>query len=775
MAKIADIYFQCHPWQVKESGFDPAHSRVSESIFSLANEHMGVRGYFEEGTSASSLMGSYLGGIYELDGEDTPGGYKGIVKQTHYMVCAPDFLYSPIEISGCTLDVMTCAITDFERTLDLKTGLLSRSFIWALPGGNRVSVQFERLLCMDDPHAAVQRITLTTLDMPVSASLVLGVNGHVIHQNTGRCDWQDRGGLRDGLSAAHLFETKTTGQKALYGFTLSLPEETAVTHVEKPLFSGFKVTCNLVPGMPYVFEKRVWVDSIRQDDAAQSDATLLKKAVANADRLPSFGALLDSNTAHYAKLWRTADVQLDGDPLSQQGIRYCIFQLHQTYRGFDGRNNIGAKGLTGEAYNGHAFWDTETYCLPYYLLNDMQAAKNLLLFRYHTLPQARERANQLDCKGACYPIATLNGKEACTLWQHASLQMQPSTAVAYGIWNYHHHSHDDAFLFLEGAEMLVEISRYCASRGNWNQDRTAYGYYGVMGPDEFHLMVHHNYYTNFMGKKTMEFTLQTLRRMEAEAPDTFAALSDKLCLTEEEQTYWAACAKAMLLKQDDNLVFEQHEGFFTLPHIDIHSIPPTDFPLYHHWSYDRIYRTDMIKQPDVLMAMFLYPGDYSFHEKAANYDYYEPRCIHESSLSPSIHAIIASELKRHEEAFRFFGFAARLDLDNYNCNTAEGLHLTSIAAAWVTIVFGFGGLRTDGPVPSLCPSIPAVWEGYHFHFTVHESTIRADILKETVALSLIEGSPVKLIVYGQEVTVGDAEIVIPLPEDCRETAAKEAS
>ncbi len=775
MAKIADIYFQCLPWQVKELGFDPVYSRVSESIFSLANEHMGVRGYFEEGTSASSLMGSYLGGIYELDGEDTPGGYKGIVKQTHYMVCAPDFLYSPIEISGCKLDVMTCAIADFERTLDLKSGLLSRSFVWELPGGNRVSVQFERLFCMDDPHGAGQRITLTALDAPASASLVLGVNGHVMHQNTGRCDWQDRGGLTDGLSAAHLYETKTTGQKALYGFTLLLPEGDVVTHLEKPLFSGFEVVCSLIPGVPYVIEKRVWVDSIRQGDAAPSDASLLEKAVARAGKVPSFDAMLDSNTEHYAKLWRTADVQLDGDPLNQQGIRYCIFQLHQTYRGFDGRNNIGAKGLTGEAYNGHAFWDTETYCLPYYLLNDMQAARNLLLYRYHTLPQAKERAAQLDCKGACYPIATLNGKEACTLWQHASLQMQPSTAVAYGIWNYHHLSKDDAFLFREGVEMLVEISRYCASRGGWNQDRTAFGYYGVMGPDEFHLMVHHNYYTNFMGKKTMEFTLQTLGRMEAEAPDAFAALAGKLSITEEEREYWAACSKAMLLKQDDNLVFEQHEGFFTLPHLDIHSIPPTDFPLYHHWSYDRIYRTDMIKQPDVLMAMFLYPGDYTLCEKAANYDYYEPRCIHESSLSPSIHSIIASELKRHEEAFRFFGFAARLDLDNYNCNTAEGLHLTSIAAAWVTIVFGFGGLRTDGPVPSLSPSIPAVWEGYHFNFTVHESTLRADITKETVALSLIQGGPAQLIVYGQEVTVGETEIVIPLPEDCRETAAKEAS
>ena len=771
MAKKADVYFDCLPWQVTEEGFAPAHSRVSESVFSLANEHMGVRGYFEEGGSINSLLGSYLGGIYELDGEETPGGYKGIVKQTHYMVCAPDYLYCPIAINGISLDLGAGGISCFKRTLDMRSGLLSRHFIWELPGG-RVSVAFERLLGMEDPRQAGQRITLTALDAPLAASLVLGVNGAVIHQMTGRCDWQDRGGLVDGLAAAHLYETKTTGQKALYGFALHLPQGCTVTPMEKPLFTGLEAGCMLEPNKPVVFEKRIWVDSLRQGDAAMDAAALLDKAVSSARAGLDFDSLLKSNEAHYAGLWRTADVKIEGDPLNQQGIRYCIFQLHQTYRGFDGRNNIGAKGLTGEAYNGHAFWDTETYCLPYYLLNDVKAARNLLLFRYHTLPQARERAKQLDCKGACYPIATLNGKEACTLWQHASLQMQPSTSVAYAVWNYHHLTRDDAFLFREGIEMLVEISRYCTSRGNWNQDRTAYGYYGVMGPDEFHLMVNNSYYTNLMGKKTLEFTLQVLSRMEKEAPDAFADLCGKLSVTEQERADWSACAGAMRLTQNEHLVFEQHEGYFSLPHLDIHAIPATDFPLYHHWSYDRIYRTDMIKQPDVLMAMFLHPGDYTQAEKVANYDYYEPRCIHESSLSPSIHSIFASELKRHEEAFRFFGFAARLDLDNYNCNTFEGLHLTSIAAAWVTIVFGFGGLRTDGAIPSLHPSIPAAWQGYQFCFTLSGSTLNVKVRKETVTLSLVAGEPVKLFVYNREITVDREDVTLTLPEDCRETSGE---
>lgn len=769
MAKIADSYFLCKPWQVVEKGFDPSHNQVSESVFSLGNEQMGIRGYFEEGSCVKGLLGSYFGGIYELDGEDAPGGYKGIVKQTHYMVCAPDWLHCPIEVDGHPLDLGSCTYSDFERVLDLKTGLLTRRLIWTLPEGKSISLVFERIVCMDDPHQAAQRITLTALNCQAEAILSPGVNGAVIHQTTGRCDWQDKGGLLGGAAAAHLYATKTTHQKVLCAFSLDLSEGCTAVPVQKPLYSGYSVPVSLSPDKPFMMERRVWNAACRKGEGLEPTDTLLKNGVRQAKEADSFESMLKKNAVHYKAMWHTEDVQIDGDPKNQQGIRFCLFQLHQTFRGYDGRNNIGAKGLTGEAYNGHAFWDTETYCLPYYLLNDQRAARNLLLFRYHTLDAARERARQLDCRGACYPVATLNGKEACTLWQHASLQMQPSTAVAYGIWNYHHLTRDDAFLFREGIEMLIEISRYCASRGDWNQDHTTYGYYGVMGPDEFHMMVNNNYYTNLMGKKTLDFTLQVLRRMETEAPESFSATENKLHLTLAERLEWAACAKAMRLSQDEHLVFEQHEGFFELPHLDIHSIPTTDFPLYHHWSYDRIYRTDMIKQPDVLMAMFLYPGDYSLAEKRANYDYYEPRCIHESSLSPSIHAIFASELKRHREAFQFFGFAARLDLDNYNCNTCEGLHLTSIAAAWVTIVFGFGGLRTDGETPILNPSIPAAWKGYSFCLKLNGGTLKVKVNREGVTSACLNGEPVTLMVYGKTILVGKDEMILPLPQDYRET------
>ncbi|WP_239644589.1 glycosyl hydrolase family 65 protein [Enterococcus crotali] len=461
---------------------------------------------------------------------------------------------------------------------------------------------------------------------------------------------------------------------------------------------------------------------------------------------------------YWQKMWASLDIQIEGDDLNQQGIRYCIFQLQQTYHGQNPSNNIGAKGLTGESYGGHAFWDTETCCLPFYLLNNLEAAKNLLEFRYQTLPQAKKRANELDCEGACYPIATLNGNEASDLWQHASLQFQPSTGVAYGIWHYLQVSEDTDFLFSHGIEMLIEISRFLRTRGDWSPTGE-FGFFGVMGPDEFQLMVNHNAYTNYMAKKTFEYTLATLTEIKETHPKRIEELKQQLTLTDEEQVAWAKCAEKALIITEENGLIEQHDGFFKLPHVEINSIPIEDFPLYHNWSYDRIYRNDMIKQPDVLMFQFLYNQDFSLESKRINYDFYEPKTIHESSLSPSIHSILAAELGKEQEAYDFFGFATRMDLDNYNRNTKEGLHTTSIAAAWMNIVYGFGGVRTDGKELLLAPMIPQQWTSYTFKIHYKNSLIEIKVKQESAQFQILEGNPVTVKIYGEQTEIGNQPIV----------------
>ena len=413
--------------------------------------------------------------------------------------------------------------------------------------------------------------------------------------------------------------------------------------------------------------------------------------------------------------------------------------------------------MTGEAYNGHAFWDTETYGLPFYLFSEPQAARSLLLFRYHTLPRARERAAQLGLRGACYPIATMDGTEACTLWQHSSLQMQPSTAVAYAIRLYAETTGDTSLLWREGAEMLCEIARYVFSRGAWTE--AGFGFFGVMGPDEFHMMVGNDYYTNFMGKKALEYAADTWNALPAARRK---ALESALRITPDEPVQWKRATEGMIFPQPVQGVLEQHDGYFRLPHTDVHGIPGEEFPLYEHWSYDRIYRTDMIKQPDVLMAMFLYPGDFSPAELRANYAYYEPRCIHESSLSPSVHAIIAAALGLKEDSLRFFRFATRMDLDNYNRNTREGLHLSSVAAAWMTIVEGFGGVRFDGGALRLSPWLPQGWTRLSFALHVREGLLRVTLEEKGVTLRC-QGGTAAVTLYGQPIVVGEEPFFAPVP------------
>ncbi len=774
MAKIADRYLKLDPWKVVEEGFDPERSVVSESIFSLGNEYMGVRGYFDEGGGAKSLRGSYFNGVYETE-KVTGSTYKGIVDRTHFMVNSVDWLKAKIETDGEVLDLASAEVGGFVRELDLRSGTLTRSFAWKTRGGKRLRVAFLRFLDMEASAYGYQRITLEPEGWSGTATVTLANDFGAIHEGRKKCYWnairaEACPGAAGGRCAAVLAETQKTGQRIFSGFSVASSRGEKAEIAATGLEASASFALYLKDGEATRLDKTVF--NLVEKDPAASAGSLWERGLAGLS--PAEYRDLDARAAvqrrYWGHLWETMDIRIDGDELNQQGIRFCIFQMQQTYHGQNPSNNIGAKGLTGEAYNGHAFWDTETYCLPFYLFSNLPAARNLLEFRYSTLDRAKERAKMLDCAGACFPVATLNGEEACDLWQHASLQFQPSTGVAYGIAHYARLSDDLDFLFGHGAEMLVEICRFLRTRGGWNNDGSGFGFYSVMGPDEFHMMVNQNTYTNYLAKKTFEYANATIDRMKGERPGAYDALVAKTGVTADEAAEWARCAgKTIILYREDTKLYEQHEGYFNLPHIDVDSIPITDFPLYHNWSYDRIYRTDMIKQPDVLMFMFLYNREFSLDAKRANYEYYEPRTIHESSLSPSIHSIFASELGKHGEAFDFFGFATRMDLDNFNRNTGEGLHTTSIAAAWVNIVYGFGGMRSDGEVLSFAPSLPAQWNGYEFRVQYRGAHICVAVSRDSVRFWLLgdTGQRIETLVYGKPVAINAAGTEIPLPAGSR--------
>jgi len=762
MAKFADQYYKLDPWRIIEEGFDPERNMVSESIFSLGNEFMGVRGYMEEGISCGTLPGCYFNGVYENAKELNKTSYKGIVERTHFMINAVDWLFTRIELDGEQLDTATVNIEEFKRVLDLRDGTLTREFIWNTKSGKSLKVSFLRFLSMSSQHTGFQRIVFEPVNFSGSVDIELGLNFNVVHNMTGQCYWNEGKKGSEGGTAAIIGSTLTTGERVFSGFKISSNRDfEKILHLADK-FIGYKFLLPLIQNEKSTVVKSV--TNIVEKDPSVENAELWTKGIGKTEEQADAGlrCALDSQKIYWQNVWNNVDVQIEGDEKRQQGIRYCIFQLEQTYNGQNPGNNIGAKGLTGESYSGHTFWDTETYCLPFYLFNNLTAAKNLLEFRYLTLQNAIKRAKELDCEGACYPVATLTGDEACDLWQHASLQFQPSTGVAYGIWHYVNISGDKNFLYIHGAEMLVYISRFLKSRGAFNQTRNKFGFYGVMGPDEFHMMVSNNCYTNYMAKKTFEYTLDVVAEMKGSSPRDLERLESITGVTQAELDLFRECAQKMIIPFDrESGVYEQHEGFFNLPHIDIDLIPVDQFPLYHNWSYDRIYRTDMIKQPDVLMLMFLYNHEFSEEIKRKNYEYYKPRTIHESSLSPSIHSVFANELKKYDEAFEFFDFATRMDLDNYNRNTSEGLHTTSLAAAWVNIVYGFGGMRSDSEMLEFSPSIPEEWKSYSFRVTYKGTIICVQVRREKALIKALQGAPIRVKVFGEEKEIGCEEIVFP--------------
>jgi len=743
MPKEAYRYYKQDPWTIIEQGYDKNRNQVSESIFSLANEYMGIRGVIEEGVSAETLIGSYFNGVYETGVDEGAPNYKGIVKDTHFMVNAVNWLYTRLTADGEPLDIAKSTISDFRRTLDMRKGVLKRSLDWTTKNGKTISVTFTRFLSMTDVHHGYQRIELTA-DTPVDIVLSTGLDFSIKH--FGKENHWRTTDKKVGKREAHIQSlTKTTGLPLLSAYAYTLNVEHKSTPVDAAQFTGHELSFKLEENKKATFTKQVTNDARKKKTDTEKH---LEEALKIFGAQPDYDTALDKQSSYWDTVWQTTDIEIGGDPENQQGIRFCIFQLQQTYQGVDKHNNIGAKGLTGEAYSGHAFWDTETYCLPFFLLNNRTAARNLLMFRYNTLEPAKKRARDLDCGGACYPVATLNGHEASTLWQHSNLQFQPSTAVAYAIWHYVKLTDDHDFLYEYGLEMLTEISRFLLSRGDYNQTGDKFGYYGVMGPDEFQMMVHHNAYTNYMAKETFRYTLEVTENAPRHKQDAL--------LKEDEQKAIRKAIEHMHIPKDEATgLYEQHEGFFDLPHIDIDTIPKEDFPLYHNWSYDRIYRNDMIKQPDVLMFMFLYNQAFTLEEKRANYEYYEPRTIHESSLSPSIHSIFALELDRMDEALEFFSFATRMDLDDYNRNANEGLHTTSIAAAWMNIVYGFGGVRTDGDILKLDPKLPDIWQYYTFRIQYEGRTLEVLVEREKTIIHN-DGAPLTINIKGEITTLKES-------------------
>ncbi len=614
------------------------------------------------------------------------------------MVNCPHALALRIRVDGHELDLATASIEGFTRELDFRSGLLKRTFVWKLPDGKATRIAILRSVDMVNRERVHQRLEITPLNWTGKLSAGFPIVAEPVHQSRSKTYWgtEASGGQGDARWIAS--RTIRTRMPLLHRTGGRLAGPGTSYESAKPANPwDLAYDVDVQEGRTASFD-RTWVGH-----SSRNPNETTAEAVASGTKLfrqveGGFEAAAKKTREYWDAVWRDVDIAIDGDPVNQQGIRFSMFQLLQCYSGAVPGTNIGAKGLTGEAYNSSAFWDTETYCLPFYMFTNARAARGLL--EYRTPPFLRRSSGPRPSTAPGVLSLLPHDRRHRELHALAALEppAQPSTGVVFAVQHYTRVTGDRSFLEDKGLELVLQVSRFLASRVQYSERLRAYGYYSVMGPDEFQMMVNHNAYTNYMGKRSLEYALEALAAVRETSPGKAAALVERLGITADELATWQMIAEKMYIPRsaERRKLYEQHAGYFDLPHVDIHAIPETDFPLYHSWSYDRIYRNDMIKQPDVLMFMFLYNGSFSHEEKLANYLFYEPRTIHESSLSPSVHSILAIELGRYDEAYAFFEYATRIDLDDYNRNTREGLHTTALAAAWMNIVYGYAGLRSDG-------------------------------------------------------------------------------
>jgi len=781
--KTSEKYFKVDPWLIVEDGFDPRKQRLSESIFSLANEFMCVRGYFEEGYSGDHLLGSYFSQLYEMLDVKYPQVFKGFITEAAAMITAVDWLYTRITIDGETLDLATAEFSDFRRTLDMREAILTREFIWTTRGGKRLKLKFIRFTDIHTTALGCQRIVFEPLDFSGEVKVVSGLDFNTIYELAAGWDqtqgsgasvgaseelsgaqtnfWVPELSERSGDICAIQARTQKSGCRLFSSFRVTANQGIAPELVQRDKFIGVEATLKLARGQATVFDKMAinhW-EQTEEGERVWADGLSLAKRLSGV----GFDQALAEHRRDWKRFWDRMDIEIDGDPELQQGLRYSLFAMYINYHGESERRNVLCK-LGGEVYSGVNFWDTEIYCHRMYMFLDPKIARKLLMYRYHYLPRAIENARRVDLEGARYPFSTITGHEDSGTWQHVDLEIHQNLAIYYAIWHYDRVCKDKEFLYREGIEMLLQMSRCMASWGGWSPKKGDFGFYGVMGPDEFHMMVNNNCYTNYLGKKMFEYTLEVLAEMETAAPARLKDVTAKVQLRPEEPKNWKLMAEKMrILKDEETGIYEQHDGYFDLPHVDVKSIPMSEVPIYKHWAYIRLFRMNMLKQPDFLNLPYFFSRDFTMEEKRKNYEFYEARTSHESSLSPSLHSILAAELGKSQEAYDFLAYAARLDLDNYNRNTEQGIHSSSAAGVWAGMVSGFGGLRTDAETLVFNPSIPAQWKAYRFKIFYAGSLLSVEVSGGKARFKVLEGGEVTASVYGEVNQITRAGLELDLP------------
>lgn len=743
--------FEMAPWHVTTTQWDPENKRLQESMTSLGNENLGMRGFYEEGYSGDTLEGLYLGGVWYPDKTRVGWWKNGYPKYFGKVINAVNFIKLPVTVNGEQLDLAKQTPSDFKLDLDMQAAKLTRSFNVEI-GGTKVAFTFERFISAATKELVGQRLTVKNLGDQVAEVEVTNLIDADVRNEDANYDeqfWNVLSSSTDGDNALMTAITKENNfgtERFTVGFESSVKTSMdQADTVKTDQQVGVAYRQQLTSGDELTFEKRSVFVSSRDfaDEAAIVDR--LHELTDQLDQA-SFDDLLAAHTSEWADRWTKSDVKIAGDDEAQQGIRFNLFQLFSTYYGNDSRLNIGPKGFTGEKYGGATYWDTEAFAIPVYLgVADPSVTRNLLMYRYNQLDGAFVNAQEQGLKGALYPMVTFNGIECHNEWEITFEEIHRNGDIAFAIFNYTRYTGDKSYVLHEGSKVLTEISRFWADRVHYSQRAGKYMLAGVTGPDEYQNNVDNNWYTNLLAQWTLKYTLEVLGEVDAD-------VAKDLNVSDEEKAHWKEIVDNMYLPEDEELgIFVENDGFLNKDLKPVSELSDSDLPLNQNWSWDKILRSPYIKQGDVLQGIWDFIDDFTPEQKAKNFDFYEPLTVHESSLSASIHSILAADLHKEDQAVEMYERTSRLDLDNYNNDTVDGLHITSMTGSWLAIVQGFAGMRVRNDQLHYAPFLPKKWDSYQFRQQFRGRVIEVTVDANGTKLELISGEPLTVDLDGQAV------------------------
>lgn len=741
-----------NPWKIIESELHKEDFRLAESIMCLGNGYMGMRGNFEEHYSGDFHRGSYIAGVWFPDKTRVGWWKNGYPEYFGKVINSINYIGIRVLIDGEEVDLNTASIKEYYRELDMQHGVLTRKFT-ILHGAKESTIETTRFLSVVNRELAVIKYSITPQNYNGKITFIPYLDGDVRNEDSNYDEdfWTEISKEVSDFQASLVMKTKDnpfgtpTFQVAA---TMKIEMDgTAVniSHSLKDEYVDNTIEAIAQQGKAVSLFKYVAVTTDRDHEAGE----LLEKGKEVLERAVEEGykTVMDAHKKAWLKRWEISDVEISWDEEGQQGIRFNLFQLFSTYYGEDSRLNIGPKGFTGEKYGGATYWDTEAYALPLYLSTaDPMVARNLCIYRHNQIEGAYHNARQQGVQGALYPMVTFTGVECHNEWEITFEEIHRNGAIAYAVYNYVNYTGDKNYLHEYGITVLAGISRFWADRVHLNKKKQVYMIHGVTGPNEYENNVNNNWYTNRMAVWTLKYTLEVIRYLTANG---YKKQVECLSITVDELSKWQDIVDRMYFPYDKELnVFVQHDTFLDKNLMTVDNLKLEERPINQKWSWDKILRSCFIKQADVLQGLYFFNDEFTTEEKRRNFEFYEPMTVHESSLSPCTHAILAAELGMKEKAFEMYHRTARLDLDNYNNDTEDGLHITSMTGAWLTIVQGFAGMRTAKETLSFAPFIPTQWESYTFKIVYRNHYIKVCVDKEKVVISQ-EGSALSIKLYDE--------------------------